>query len=151
LCELTNRVPGGLSGIRRMPATTAALLTIVTVGTTITERLRTVPDKRVDGVWGENVNGGFGVSGSTNAASGPGGTIAGAWGSNSGAGAGGIGTGAYRGKFNGTEASLRLDPSNSAGQPTTGEHSVGEFYVDSTGALFYGRSSGTPGTWVKLA
>lgn len=44
------------------------------------------------GVWGENTNGGFGVSGSTNAASGARGVIAGVWGSNTGAGAGVRGT-----------------------------------------------------------
>lgn len=87
------------------------------------------------GVWGEHLAGGTGVLGTS---AGPGSV-------------GVFGTGGYGGELNGTQAPLRLDPSNSAGQPTTGNHLVGEFYVDSTGALYYCRSTGTPGTWVKLA
>jgi hypothetical protein len=49
------------------------------------------------GVWGENTNKGFGVSGSTNGFSGASGTVAGVWGSNLGSGAGVRGTSAGTG------------------------------------------------------
>jgi hypothetical protein len=88
------------------------------------------------GVWGLQTAGGVGVLGG---ASGGTGSI------------GVLGNGGYGGVFEGNQAPLRLIPSTSAGQPTIGEHLVGEFYVDSTGALFYCRTTGTPGVWVKLA
>jgi hypothetical protein len=154
------------------------------------------------GVWGENIEGGFGVSGSTNGGTGTKGTVAGVWGSNSGLegagvrgtstagyigvlGEGGTGVwgqgelgvrgtsagrpgfaptagvwgestgggfgvwgtssgGGYGGVFGGDLAPLRLIPAHTAGHPKTGEHLAGEFYVDSTGVLFYCLS---PGNW----
>jgi hypothetical protein len=53
----------------------------------------------------------------------------------------------------GNSAPLHLVPSTTgvAGPPPSGDHQMGEFYVDSVGALFYCRVSGTPGTWVALA
>jgi hypothetical protein len=53
----------------------------------------------------------------------------------------------------GNTAPLHLVPSTTgvAGPPTSGDHQMGELYVDSVGALFYCRVSGTPGTWVALA
>ena len=37
------------------------------------------------------------------------------------------------------------------GQPTTGNHLRGEFFVEVQGSLFYCNRDGTPGNWVKLA
>ena len=60
------------------------------------------------------------------------------------------GTGGYGCEFGGDQAPLRLIPAQTAGAPTTGEHSVGEFYVDGKGSLFYCLSAGTPGTWKRI-
>jgi hypothetical protein len=44
-------------------------------------------------------------------------------------------------------APLRLVPSTVGGKPTSGNHLVGELYVDSGGVLYFCVTSGTPGTW----
>jgi hypothetical protein len=63
----------------------------------------------------------------------------------------GIGSGTgYGGRFKGGGAPLYLEPSSTTGPPS-GPHQQGEFYVDSAGDLFFCKTSGTPGTWVKLA
>jgi hypothetical protein len=47
-------------------------------------------------------------------------------------------------------APLRLVPSASAGAPSTGTHTQGEFYVDSNAALYRCIVAGTPGTWLPM-
>jgi hypothetical protein len=54
------------------------------------------------------------------------------------------------GVFEGGRAALRLVPRHTAGAPTTGAHDPGELIVDSNGVLFYCRSAGTPGTWIRV-
>jgi hypothetical protein len=51
----------------------------------------------------------------------------------------------------GGRAPLRLLPAETAGVPASGHHEVGELFVDSHGALFFCKVTGTPGTWVKIA
>jgi hypothetical protein len=60
----------------------------------------------------------------------------------------------YGGQFTGEApllSQLFLEPSSAIGQPTAGTHKRGEFYVDNQGSLFYCKSDGVPGLWVKLA
>lgn len=45
---------------------------------------------------------------------------------------------------------LYLWPAASSGPPTAGAHYVGQFFVDSNGAVFTCVASGTPGTWVRM-
>jgi hypothetical protein len=87
---------------------------------------------------------GFGVVGE-----GKGRDHAGVLGRNS-AGPGVRGEGDYGGQFEGGSAQLRLVPGSSAGRPTTGDHSIGEIYMDSAAALWVCVASGTPGTWVSV-
>lgn len=56
----------------------------------------------------------------------------------------------YGGHFIGGRAPLRLNPANTLGHPTTGNHQSGEFFVDSNGKLFYCMESGTPGNWFRV-
>jgi hypothetical protein len=121
------------------------------------------------GVAGNSV-GGFGVSGQSQNGTGVKGTSAsrasglglqspaifgehtaggaGVWGVSSGPGSVGVlGSGDYGGDFVGSHAPLRLGASRTPGHPTSGKHAMGEFYVDSTGVLFYCLSAGTPGNW----
>jgi hypothetical protein len=66
----------------------------------------------------------------------------------------GVGSGSgYGGDFEGGMglAPLLLRPSNHSGHPTTGNHLMGELYVDKDGSLWYCKRGGAPGTWVKLA
>ena len=81
------------------------------------------------GVWGENTNGGFGVTGSTNAGTGQRGTIAGVWGSNPGAGAGVRGTGGKTGVLgegDGSSGSIGVEgKSANEGVGVHGEGAVG--------------------------
>jgi hypothetical protein len=53
--------------------------------------------------------------------------------------------------FQGGRAPLRLLPAETAGAPASGNHEVGELFVDSHGDLFFCKVTGTPGTWVKIA
>jgi hypothetical protein len=75
--------------------------------------------------------------------------------SNSGSGAIGVSGSASSGiglVGAGGRASLRLVPRQTGtGAPASGSHSLGEFSVDSTGALFYCVGAGAPGTWVSLS
>jgi hypothetical protein len=59
----------------------------------------------------------------------------------------------YGASFRGGLAPLRMEPSASAGSPTTGAHQVGEFFVDSAGDLFFCKVGGVgpAAKWVKLA
>lgn len=89
-----------------------------------------------------------GVAGSSDAAVGFG---AGVYGYNpTGYAIRGDSTNGYGGGFNGGLAQIRLIPSSNTGKPNSGTHSVGEFYVDSGGTIFYCVSGGTPGNWIKL-
>lgn len=47
-------------------------------------------------------------------------------------------------------APLRLVPAASAGAPSTGTHSQGEFYVDINAVLYRCVVAGTPGTWLPM-
>ena len=58
--------------------------------------------------------------------------------------------GKYGAELGGGVAPLRLEPSATAGAPTTGAHLVGELVVSSDGHLWFCRTSGTPGKWVRL-
>lgn len=90
------------------------------------------------GVFGfhdEPAEAGFGVSGESDSALG-----AGVKGSSAG----------YGGQFSGTRAPLRLIPAATAGHPTTGDHQVGELFVDTNGDLFVCKGNGSPGTWFRV-
>jgi hypothetical protein len=50
----------------------------------------------------------------------------------------------YGGDFAGGLAPLKLEPSDTPGSPTSGTHSMGEFYVDSQGVLYFCVANGTP-------
>jgi hypothetical protein len=56
----------------------------------------------------------------------------------------------YGGVFQGGRAPLKLQPSRTAGRPTTGQHTKGELFMDSGGALFVCTADGTPGTWRRF-
>ncbi len=58
--------------------------------------------------------------------------------------------GRYGGYFTGNIAPIRLYPSATAGPPTTGQHDRGELVVSSDGHLWFCRTSGMPGAWVRL-
>lgn len=52
------------------------------------------------------------------------------------------------GQFGGGRAQLHLVPSPTVtGHPTTGNHLVGELFMDKVGALYLCKAAGTPGTW----
>jgi len=57
----------------------------------------------------------------------------------------GIG-GSFSGGPNGVP--LRLEPSSQQGPPTTGNHSMGELFVDTQGVLYFCKQSGPPGVAV---
>jgi hypothetical protein len=63
-----------------------------------------------------------------------------------------VAQGQVGGDFQGTRAPIRLHPGTTVGAPpaTSGAHDVGELYVDSQGALWYCKASGTPGFWVRI-
>ena len=69
---------------------------------------------------------------------------------NNDAGVSGESANAYGGAFNGGLAPLWLVPSHSQGPPNTGDHLMGEFYVDNQGALYFCVANGTPGTWKRV-
>jgi hypothetical protein len=91
------------------------------------------------GVFGFNTNpsgAAFGVSGTVN--------------SPDGAGVNGFSDLGYGGHLRGGRAPLHLEPANTPGRPTTGDHQRGELFVDSNGDLFYCKDSGTPGNWFRV-
>jgi hypothetical protein len=55
----------------------------------------------------------------------------------------------YGGRFAGGKAQLMLAPGGAVGRPT-GDHTKGEIYMDSAGALFVCTADGSPGTWKKV-
>lgn len=66
----------------------------------------------------------------------------------------GISSGGYGGRFEGGKAQLMLKPGASAGKPTSGAHSAGEIYMDSTGTLIVCVASSTAtaaAKWKKLS
>ncbi len=88
------------------------------------------------GVFGHNTqptDAAFGVSGISDSADG--------------AGVGGSSESGYGGQFHGARAPLRLLPAATSGSPTTGEHQIGELFIDGNGDLFLCKGNGTPGTW----
>src|SRR5215208_2388373 len=70
--------------------------------------------------------------------------------SNSGVGVRGSSNSLYGGLFQGGKAPLKLQPSHTGGRPTTGQHTKGELFMDSGGALFVCTADGTPGTWRRF-
>jgi hypothetical protein len=95
--------------------------------------------ERKSGVFGFNTQptgAAFGVSGTS--------------GSPDGAGINGFSDQGYGGRFSGGRAPLRLEPANTPGRPTTGNHQRGELFVDSNGDLFFCKDSGTPGNWFQV-
>jgi hypothetical protein len=56
----------------------------------------------------------------------------------------------YGGSFSGGRAPLFLAPARTVGPPRAGSHLRGEFYVDSSGDLFYCKQDGEPGTWFRV-
>jgi hypothetical protein len=108
------------------------------------------------GVLGENANavgvagnGKIGISGQSSAAGFPA-----VYGQHTGTAVGygvrGTSNSGYGGFFQGGKAQLRLVPGSTVGKPTSGAHTKGEIYMDSTGTLFVCTASATPGTWKKV-
>jgi hypothetical protein len=94
---------------------------------------------RKSGVFGDNTllkGAAFGVSGRSV--------------SPQGAGVNGFSDSGYGGHFSGGRAPLRLQPAATPGRPTTGNHQVGELFVDGKGDLFFCKGSGMPGTWFRV-
>ena len=56
----------------------------------------------------------------------------------------------YGGRFSGSRAQLVLVPGSATGRPTTGTHTKGEIFLDSTATLFVCARGGKPGTWKKF-
>lgn len=65
-------------------------------------------------------------------------------------GPGVFGDGHFGGQFKGTSAQLSLVPGPTVGKPTSGNHVMGELYMDSAASLFVCVGNGSPGTWVKV-
>jgi len=105
------------------------------------------------GVMGESSSG-TGVYGSSDSGDGLIGTTTSGNGvdadSNSGVGVRGSSNSLYGGLFQGGKAPLKLQPSHTGGRPTTGQHTKGELFMDSGGALFVCTADGTPGTWRRF-
>jgi hypothetical protein len=76
--------------------------------------------------------------------------VSGASGSPTGAGVNGFSDKGYGGNFRGGRAPLRLEPTNTPGRPTSGDHQRGELLVDTNGDLFFCKDSGTPGNWFRV-
>jgi len=56
------------------------------------------------------------------------------------------------GEFGGTSAAIRLRPAEGGeGFPKSGDHQVGELFLDSKANLFFCVTSGKPGVWVQFA
>lgn len=47
-------------------------------------------------------------------------------------------------------APIRLNPSSTSNAPTSGNHKMGELFVDNAGILYYCAQDGTPGIWRKV-
>jgi hypothetical protein len=56
----------------------------------------------------------------------------------------------YGAVLKGGRAAIRLVPATTVGKPTTGNHQIGELYLDKVGTLFICTVAGTPGTWKKV-
>lgn len=95
------------------------------------------------GVWGRSTPTGYGVRGESSSGFG-------LWGSAPN-GTGVSGQGKLGGEFGGSRAAVRLVPTATVGSPTTGAHARGELVCDKNGGLWFCRTGGTPGTWVRIA
>jgi hypothetical protein len=114
--------------------------------------------------YGVHTNGGHGVVGDGNGASTTGvlGRNAGGYGvrgegktgvhgkATSGNGVFGESGSGYGAVLKGGRAAIRLVPATTVGKPTTGNHQIGELYLDKVGTLFICTVAGTPGTWKKV-
>jgi len=56
----------------------------------------------------------------------------------------------YGAVLKGGRAAIRLVPATTVGKPTTGNHQIGELYLDKVGTLFICTAAGTPGIWKKV-
>jgi hypothetical protein len=59
-----------------------------------------------------------------------------------------LGIGGY---FSGTKAPIRLQPAEGGDATPTGDHQVGELYVDGKANLYFCSGAGNPGVWKKIA
>ncbi len=95
-------------------------------------------------VLGVTAGGGHAVAGDIEASA-PN-TVAATWGRHKGTGAGigGISVGGYGGEFQGGPAQIRLIQEATApvGAPTTGDHKLGELFVDGAGNLYLNKADG---------
>jgi hypothetical protein len=96
------------------------------------------------GVWGDSPTG-FGVHGDSDSGIGVRAF------SGDGDGVLALSTSGIGGVFGGGKAQLMLQPSSTLGRPTTGQHTKGELFMDSGGALFVCTADGTPGTWRRFS
>lgn len=98
------------------------------------------------GVYG-NSTAGDGVSGETNS-DGANGTLGRDFSEGGGSGVYGFSENGYGLGGSGGLAQLILSPRPSPGAPTSGDHQLGEVYVDENGVFYRCVVAGTPGTWV---
>jgi len=104
------------------------------------------------GVYGYNPSGYGMVASGTVGISATGTTNAGVYASStSWNGVTGLSQSRYGGEFTGGQAAIRLGNTGSSGAPVTGAHVRGELIVDSGGVLWLCKTSGSPGTWVKVS
>jgi hypothetical protein len=118
------------------------------------------PGGTIKGVFGVTLNGnGIGVEGNNGGTTGTG---AGVWGNansstgfgvlatnNAGIGVRGASTGGRGGQFAGAAAQVQLVPGSKNTHPTSGHR--GDLYADSTGRLWFCKTSGTTATWHQIA
>jgi len=62
----------------------------------------------------------------------------------------GVNPGCVGGAFTGVRAPINLVPAGSAGPPTTGAHSLGDLWADSSGIVWACLTAGTPGVFAPL-
>jgi hypothetical protein len=113
------------------------------------------------GVYGQDASSGIGVVGVSNSGYGVKGSIATMSFLNAGVLAEDTSTGGAFGLLASSEkgygallvgglAPLLLEPGNATGPPTTGDHTQGAIYTDSSSTIFNCVAGGTPGTWQRM-